>query len=245
MRTKEEQSQRENLDALIKILLLEELEASKDFEIQPNIDYYCLNIISKNNIINSGILGLNFQKKESKLSATIKNSILRICENDESLAEKICPKFQVGANVSNEDFGLVTKFDNFSMFNSNLKLACSCMYVSLIEYCDLSFIELYHLKKYEFKNLFIATNFTPYGMKERKIISDRLKTIDIQSISFLLNKSQCKNLYSIPLSLAEKMKYRDFYKEHGDDTFHLDQLDYSFIKDECSKVKEYVKISKS
>lgn len=236
MNPNQSQTEKLNLDYLIKILLKEELGNCQKQKIKPTIDYMALQIISKNNIINSGILGLNFQKREAYLKSTIQNSILRVCENDEEVGLEMVPQILINQYSSNS-YSLFLKYDKFSIFSNEIIKLCHKNNISLIEYDKLTSIEINYIKKLNIETIFICTNFTPYGIKERKVISDRFKESNINSISIFLNKSQCNDLFSIKLSLKQKLRYKEFVKEHGDDTFYLDQLSPDFINSELNKLK--------
>lgn len=230
--------EREVLDEFIKIVLKKEIDLSLNDNIAPTVDHLSLSIVSNYNILNSGILGLSFQKKEQGILSTIKNSILRICEEDTSIIENVKAQFILLNDKQNFDYFIITKLNEFSKSNELLLRICKEKNVPIIFYDKLSFVELSKIKNNGFKNAFIATNFTPYGMKERKVINDKLQGFDISSVSFLLNKSQCIDLNSIHMSLKNKIRHRDFFKEFGDDLFYLDQLSERFLKDEVGKIKK-------
>lgn len=233
---KEKNQNHENLDQLIKILLKEELKNCQKQNIYPTIDYLVLQITSKNNIVNSGILGLNFQKKEMLLSKTIENSILRICEEGDNFFDQIRRQLVI-KHFFSVDYSVLVKNNEFSIFNDLVGLSCLNQNVPLIEYEKISYLEIKRIQQLGIKTIFICTNFTPYGMKERKVIHGRLKEHGIDSVSLFINKSQCQDLYSIPLSLKQKLRYKEFKQEYGIDTFYLDQLSPDFIDSEVKKIK--------
>ena len=230
----------QSLDEFVKLILKKEIsEFKENNSILPTIDHLCLLIISKYNILNSGLLGTNFQKREQGLSLTIRNSIFRIIEEDKSIIDDIEKQYFFFCNPKalRSKYLILTKYSPFSNINKFIKKAASSADIPFCFYEKLSIIELESIKKMHFDIVFLATNFTPYGIKERKVIYDKFKSMDIEAINFLLNKSQCHDLYAISLSLKEKIKYRDFVKDHGFDTFYLDQLNYSTVKEEIEKIK--------
>lgn len=228
----------ENLDEFISLIINDEINHCLENDFKPTINYLCTEIISKYNIINSGLLGLNFQKRESKLYLTIKNSILRIIESkNKTLKTSILPQYYY--HYTGVNYAILTKFNPFSRFCELMSNLCFKNSISFIEYNELTSIEINDIKKNGVNFIFIATNFSPYGMKERKVLSQRLDNKNIKSVNFLINESQTINEIPLKLSLKEKIKYREFYREFKDNVYLLDHFkDTKFIEEQLKKIKD-------
>lgn len=228
-------SKTQALDELLYIVLPKIVEECHEDGYKPSIQHIINIVLSRVDIIKTGVLGFNFIKIERSLPSIIKRSIQN-CLIEFGMLDDISFDFNYyGKNANKKIFLIKKEYDTCDSLIAKESLK---NYVDVIVYNSIGNTEMAYIKQELNKDkVFFCSDFSPEGLAERNKVENLCTLNSMGFENVLLNKDQTKDSPSLKIGIKEKLKYKDYIRENGDRKYLIDLIiDRDFIRKEVEKI---------